>query len=64
MARGALAEWLGKGLQNLLHRFKSGTRLHIIGRVVELVYTTDLKSVALGLEGSSPSLPTIIRVLL
>ena len=27
MARGALAEWLGKGLQNLLHRFKSGTRL-------------------------------------
>ncbi len=28
MARGALAEWLGKGLQNLLHRFKSGTRLH------------------------------------
>lgn len=46
---GALAEWLGKGLQNLLHRFKSGTRLqiHIQARVVELVYTTDLKSVAL-----------------
>lgn len=28
--RGALAEWLGKGLQNPVHRFKSGTRLHVI----------------------------------
>ena len=53
---GALAEELGTGLQNPLHRCDSGTRLH--GRVVELVYTTDLKSVAVRLEGSSPSFPT------
>ena len=26
---GALAEWLGKGLQNPVHRFDSGTRLHV-----------------------------------
>ena len=26
--RGALAEWLGTGLQNLVRRFKSGRRLH------------------------------------
>jgi hypothetical protein len=26
--RGALAEWLGTGLQNLVHRFDSGRRLH------------------------------------
>jgi hypothetical protein len=25
--RGALAEWLGTGLQNLVHRFDSGRRL-------------------------------------
>lgn len=23
-----MAEWLGTGLQNLVHRFKSGSRLH------------------------------------
>src|SRR5262249_41141477 len=26
-ARGAVAEWLGRGLQSLVHRFKSGRRL-------------------------------------
>lgn len=71
--RGALAEELGKGLQNLLHGCESRTRLQIphkiesnftgdpaLGQVAELVYATDLKSVALRLEGSSPSLPTIL----
>jgi hypothetical protein len=24
---GAMAEWLGRGLQNLVHRFNSGSRL-------------------------------------
>ena len=28
--RGAIAEWLGTGLQNLLHRFDSGSRLQSI----------------------------------
>ncbi len=60
-----MAEELGKGLQNLLHRCDSGTRLQAFGRVVELVYTTDLKSVAyLWLAGSSPASPTIKRSLL
>ncbi len=26
--KGAMAEWLGRGLQNLVHRFNSGSRLH------------------------------------
>ena len=26
---GAIAKWLGTGLQNLLHRFDSGSRLHL-----------------------------------
>lgn len=47
---GALAEWLRRGLQNLLHRFNSGRRLQMYdllshGRVAELVYAADLKSV-------------------
>ena len=78
--QGALAEELGKGLQNPPHRCESGTRLQMNlenglrklviksgsnpfdeGRVVELVYTTDLKSVAARLVGSSPTSPTILR---
>ena len=46
--RGALAEELGKGLQNPVHECESRTRLHMSGthgRVAELVYATDLKSV-------------------
>ena len=27
VARGAVAEWLGRGLQSLVHRFESGRRL-------------------------------------
>ena len=42
---GALAEELGKGLQNPVHECESRTRLHTNGRVAELVYATDLKSV-------------------
>ena len=61
---GALAEWLRRGLQNLVHRFNPGRRLQNVlvslGRVAELVYAADLKSAGLNyLEGSSPSLPTI-----
>ncbi len=26
-----MAEWLGRGLQNLVHRFDSGSRLHALG---------------------------------
>ncbi len=29
MIYGVMAEWLGSGLQNQLHRFKSGSRLHL-----------------------------------
>ena len=29
--RGALAEWLGTGLQNPVHRFDSGRRLLVVG---------------------------------
>lgn len=32
---GAIAKWLGTGLQNLLHRFNSGSRLHFFVRAVE-----------------------------
>ena len=39
-----MAEWLGKGLQNLVHRFNSGSDLNFFARVVELVDTRDLKS--------------------
>ena len=53
-----MAEWLGKGLQNLVPRFKSGRDLrellrdkfiiksidNLDARVVELVDTQDLKS--------------------
>ena len=41
-----MAEWLGKGLQNPLHRFNSGSDLkrNASARVVELVDTRDLKS--------------------
>ena len=28
-AFGAIAKWLGTGLQNLLHRFNSGSRLQL-----------------------------------
>ena len=30
---GVVAEWLGRGLQNLVHRFKSGPRLQIFQKV-------------------------------
>jgi hypothetical protein len=61
-----MAEELGKGLQNPVHGCESRSRLHVgasnslrdEGRVAELVYAADLKSVAARLEGSSPSLPT------
>jgi hypothetical protein len=47
MHHGALAEELGKGLQNPVHECESRTRLQdIYGRVAELVYAADLKSVA------------------
>ena len=48
-----MAEWLRRGLQNLLHRFNSGQRLQITNTlsyniphawVAELVYAFDLKS--------------------
>ena len=39
---------------------KSGIICFVFGRVAELVYAADLKSVAARLEGSSPSLPTRI----
>ena len=42
---GGLAEWLCSGLQIRGPRFDSGTRLHS-ARVVELVDTRDLKSLA------------------
>lgn len=44
---GALAEKLGAGLQNQLDGSVTRTCLHILkyGRVAELVYATDLKSV-------------------
>jgi hypothetical protein len=41
-----MAEWLRRGLQNLVHRFESGWCLQI-GRVAELVYAVDLKSAGL-----------------
>ena len=52
-----MAEELGMGLQNPVHECESRTRLHVapqrilslrgpqFGRVAELVYATDLKSV-------------------
>ncbi len=40
-----MAEWLGKGLQNPVHRFDSGYRLN--AGVAELVYAADLKSAGL-----------------
>jgi hypothetical protein len=30
---GGVAEWLGKGLQNPVHRFNSGPRLETLGHV-------------------------------
>ena len=44
---GALANRLCPGLQIQLAQFDSGTHLHTPARVVKLVDTTDLKSVAL-----------------
>jgi hypothetical protein len=51
---GAVAEWLRRGLQNLLRQFESGRRLHVMryahidgpARVLELVDKVDLKSAA------------------
>ena len=47
--QGGVAEWLCSGLQSRVRRFDSDPRLHIdfAARVVKLVDTTDLKSVAL-----------------
>ena len=57
-----MAEELGKGLQNPVHECESRSRLQkLAGKMAELVYAADLKSVAARLEGSSPSLPTIIN---
>jgi hypothetical protein len=56
-----MAEELGKGLQNPLHECESRSRLQL-GQMAELVYAADLKSVAARLEGSSPSLPTKIKL--
>jgi hypothetical protein len=43
---GEIAKWLCSGLQIRLSQFDSGSRLQIPARVVKLVDTTDLKSVA------------------
>ena len=65
---GAVAEWLRRGLQNLVHRFNSGRRLHeearsplgtrraerSEARMAELVYAFDLKSNGETRTGSSP----------
>ena len=65
---GAVAEWLRRGLQNLVHRFNSGRRLHkearsplgtrraerSEARMAELVYAFDLKSNGEIRTGSSP----------
>ena len=52
---GDVAEWLGRGLQNLAHRFNSGRRL---AEVAELVDALDLKSNGISLyhAGSIPAL--------
>ena len=55
---GGLAEWLCSGLQIRVHQFDSGIRLHF-ARVVELVDTRDLKSLAEKRAGSSPAPGTI-----
>ena len=47
MTRGDVAEWLGRGLQNLVQRFKSARRLQFLfppAWVAELVDARDLKS--------------------
>ena len=31
-----MAEWLGRGLQNLVHRFNSGSRLHPLECVTKI----------------------------
>ena len=59
MKYGGLAEWLCSGLQIRGPRFDSGTRLHF-ARVVELVDTRDLKSLAEKRAGSSPAPGTIL----
>ena len=45
--KGPLAEWLGSGLQNRVHQFKSGTDLKVFqeinGRMMKLVYIRHLK---------------------
>lgn len=53
---GAVAEWLRRGLQNLVHRFNSGRRLQKYkpARMAELVYAFDLKSNGEIHMGSSP----------
>ena len=60
---GAMAEEIGSGLQNRVHRCDSGSRLHLLptvrGEWRNLAYAADLKSVAERLEGSNPSSPTI-----
>ena len=53
-----MAEWLGRGLQNLVQRFDSARRLHIptLAWVAKLVDARDLKSLeAIPHAGSSPA---------
>ena len=57
-----MAEWLGRGLQNLVQRFDSARRLHIptLAWVAKLVDARDLKSLeAIPHAGSSPAPGTI-----
>jgi hypothetical protein len=63
LKNGGLAEWLCSGLQIRVHQFDSGIRLHF-ARVVELVDTRDLKSLAEKRAGSSPAPGTISSTIL
>ena len=38
LQNGSVAEWLGRGLQNLVHRFNSGSRLHPVKRYILLTH--------------------------
>src|SRR5207248_1940624 len=66
MVPGGVAEWLGTGLQNLLHRFNSGPRLSS-GRAPATAYNLSERALSSGGErfldaeevrGSNPLAPT------
>src|SRR5437763_16520146 len=68
MVPGGVAEWLGTGLQNLLHRFNSGPRL-ASGRAPATAYNLSERALSSGGErfldaeevrGSNPLAPTTI----